>query len=125
MAERVAVVGVWRVDAVEAPFPRHLMTFHADGTLAQTNPEAGHPGASCSDGMGVWRCDGARVTARFVELTADRATRESTGHTVVELDLLVRGDRFTGTAGSRSFDTSGVAGPGPATTGVTGSRLSL
>lgn len=95
------VVGVWEVHAPAAPFPHHLMTFHADGTVLQANPDGARPEVSDSPGMGMWQPDphqpGA-VIGRFVEISVARSTREFLGRTSVAFQITVTGDTFTGAA---------------------------
>src|SRR5690349_7564154 len=69
------VVGVWLVRFPGAPFKYHMMTFHADGTLQQANPDAGNAHTRDSDGMGVWEIRSGKVVGKFVEITANRDTR--------------------------------------------------
>jgi hypothetical protein len=60
----------------EAPFQYHMFVFNSDGTMQQANPDAGDPNTSDSNGMGVWVPDGHRIKGKFVEVTADRTTRQ-------------------------------------------------
>ena len=53
------IVGTWLVKIPEAPFPYHMFVFHADGTMLQSNPDAGDPNTSDSNGAGVWVADAA------------------------------------------------------------------
>jgi hypothetical protein len=43
------IVGTWIVKAPEAPFPYHMFVFHADGTMQQSNPDAGDRNSSDSN----------------------------------------------------------------------------
>jgi hypothetical protein len=70
-----AIVGTWIVSIPDAPFPIHLFVFHGDGTVVQSNPEAGDPNTSDSNLMGVWVRNGDAFQGRIVEITADRATQ--------------------------------------------------
>src|SRR5689334_19900577 len=70
------IVGTWFVKIPEAPFPYHMFVFHSDGTMQQSNPDAGDPNTSDSNGMGVWTLEGDSIKGKFVEVTADRATRQ-------------------------------------------------
>jgi hypothetical protein len=47
------------------------MTFHADGTMLESNPDHGNRVTSDSNGMGAWRVDRVTVTGAFVEFTVD------------------------------------------------------
>jgi hypothetical protein len=71
-----SIVGTWIVKTPEAPFPYHMFVFHADGTLVQSNPDAGDPNTSDSNGIGVWVMDATAIKGKFVEVTADRSTRQ-------------------------------------------------
>jgi len=71
-----SIAGTWLVRIPEAPFPYHMFVFHSDGTMLQSNPDAGDPNTSDSNGMGVWLPDGGRIKGKFVEVTADRSTRQ-------------------------------------------------
>ena len=122
--ERHPVVGVWVVRAPEAPFPDHVFTFHADGTMVQANPEAGNPASSDSVGMGVWRADGDVVRGRFVEVRADRASGRPGGTGVVAFEVRVTGDAFTGRAEATFRDPEGGAS-GPHPTALAGTRFGL
>ncbi len=63
----------------DAPFPYHMYVFNADGTMQQTNPDAGDPRNSDSDGKGIWVVCGDRIKDKWVEVIADRATHKFTG----------------------------------------------
>jgi len=68
------IVGVWLVRAPEAPFPLHMFAFHSDGTVEQSNPDAGDLRTSDSNLMGVWRSNADRSGERQrSELHADRS----------------------------------------------------
>ena len=71
-----AIVGTWIVSIPDAPFPIHMFVFHGDGTVVQSNPEAGDPKTSDSNLMGLWVRDGEAFKGRLVEITADRETHE-------------------------------------------------
>src|ERR1700747_1588952 len=66
------IVGVGVVRAPEAPFPLHMFVFHPDGTVEQSNPDAGDPNTSDSNLMGVWAADGASVRGKLGEGARDR-----------------------------------------------------
>ena len=101
------IVGVWLVRAPEAPFPLHMFAFHSDGTVEQSNPDAGDPRTSDSNLMGVWRADGLGVRGKLVEVAADRATHQLVSRTEISFSLRVTGDAFAGTAEARSYDAAG------------------
>ena len=101
------IVGVWLVRAPEAPFPLHLFAFHADGTVEQSNPDAGDPNTSDSNLMGAWKPDGAGVSGKLVEVAADRTTHQLVSRTEIAFTLRVTGDTFSGTADARFYDAEG------------------
>jgi hypothetical protein len=43
------IVGAWIVTIPDAPFPLHTFVFHSDGTVEQSNPDAGDPNTSDSN----------------------------------------------------------------------------
>jgi hypothetical protein len=69
-----AVVGAWVVTIPDAPFPLHMFVFHSDGTVEQSNPDAGDPNTSDSNLMGGWRSVGDEYQGNLVEIAADRVT---------------------------------------------------
>lgn len=127
------IVGAWEVNAPGAPFPWHVMTFTADGTMSQSNPPAGNRDESDSSGHGVWatRVEAADpgacsvVDAEFVEFKARRGTGEYLGRGVVVLELNVAEGRFTGVAEAYRYDVAGTLVAGPLPTSVTGRRIVL
>ena len=80
-----AVVGAWVVKIPDAPFPLHMFVFHSDGTVVQSNPDAGDPNTS----------DSNRTTRQF-------ATRSE-----ISFELTVSGNTFIGMASATSFDATG------------------
>ena len=124
-----SVAGVWVVSAPDAPFARHVFTFHADGTMLQANPEAGNPHTSDSVGMGLWQAFGDRVVGRFVEVTATRATREDAGTGIVAFDVTLDrdGNRFVGRAEATFTAADGRprAPAAPRSTPLEGVRFTL
>jgi hypothetical protein len=111
------VIGTWLVTIPEAPFPLHMFAFHSDGTVQQSNPDAGDPNSSDSAAMGVWREDGNGVKGRLVEITADRITRQFVSRGEISFSVKVAGNALSGTATAVFYDASGqrVRGPVPAT----------
>lgn len=93
-----AIVGTWIVSIPDAPFPIHLFVFHSDGTVVQSNPEAGDPNTSDSNLMGVWVRDGDGYKGRIVEVTADRATHEFVSRGDITYRLTVNGNALHGNA---------------------------
>ncbi len=72
--QTLAVVGTWFVTIPEAPFPYHLFVFHSDGTVLQSNPDAGDANTSDSNLMGAWIAEGDHIRGKLVETAADRVT---------------------------------------------------
>ena len=117
------IVGTWFVKTPEAPFHYHMFVFHSDGTMQQTNPDAGDPNTSDSNGMGVWVLDGDRIRGKFVEVTADRTTRQFVSRGDISFLIGVTGNTFSGSASAVFYDAQGgrLKGPLPAT--LSGERL--
>lgn len=102
------VVGVWWVNAPDAPFARHMFTFHPDGTMQQSNPDAGDEVTSDSDGHGIWRRDGDTVEGVFGEVTASRTDHKPVTRGEITFSLQLHGaDTFEGSAVARFFDFDG------------------
>lgn len=116
-------VGAWFVSAPDAPFPRHVFVFHADGTMEQSNPDAGDAATSDSAGFGEWTLRSGTVAGRFGEVKATRGSGAYAGSGVVSFTLRVRGDRFTGSASAEFFDAAGRHVAGPLTTSLSGERV--
>lgn len=119
------IVGVWVVRFPDAPFKYHMMTFHADGTLEQANPDAGNRNTSDSDGMGIWEIRGGKVVGKFVEITANRDTRAFAARGEVSFTIEVTGDRFAGSAIGRFYDLDEKLVVGPINTAMDGTRVRL
>lgn len=111
------IVGTWFVKAPEAPFPLHVFVFHSDGTVLQSNPDAGDPDTSDSNAMGVWLPNGDGIKGKLVEITADRTTRQFASRGEISFSLKVNGNFFSGTASATFYDADGrrLRGPLPAT----------
>jgi len=75
-SESSSIVGAWLVTIPEAPFPYHLFIFDADGTVHQSNPDAGDANTSDSALMGAWTTSANEIKAKLVEVTADRNTHK-------------------------------------------------
>lgn len=118
-----SIVGAWVVRAPEAPFPLHMFVFHSDGTVEQSNPDAGDPNTSDSNLMGVWIADGAGVRGKLVEVAADRTTHRFVRRTEISYSLRVGGDTFSGTAEARFYDADGRPSGGHAAVTLEGERL--
>lgn len=115
---KASIVGAWYVDTVGAPFEPHGITFHADGTLDLTNPDAAEATNSSSAGMGAWQqTPKGSARGRFFEVNADKTTNQFTSILVVTFEFTVSGDTFTGPASASYFDGNRnlIAGPFPAT----------
>jgi hypothetical protein len=119
------IVGTWVVQAKDAPFPYHMFVFNADGTMQQANPDVGNPDASDSDGKGIWVKDGETVKGKFVEVSADRATRKFISRGEISYEITVNGDSFTGEAAGRFYDEDGKLLRGPFPTPLAGTRVTL
>jgi len=119
------IVGVWFVRFPDAPFKYHMVTFHQDGTMEQANPDAGDANTSDSDGMGVWEMRGGKVVGKFVEVTADRATRQFVARGEISFTLDVDGSRFTGDAVGRFYDLNEKMVAGPVNSGMDGTKVGL
>jgi hypothetical protein len=81
--------------------------FHSDGTVQQANPDAGDANTSDSIGMGVWVADGDGIKGKFVEVTADRTTRQFVSRGEISFSIKVNGNAFSGTASAIFYDTGG------------------
>ncbi|HEY6824223.1 MAG TPA: hypothetical protein VI195_07260 [Steroidobacteraceae bacterium] len=123
MSDPPAIVGTWVVQAPSAPFPLHLFVFHSDGTVQQSNPDAGDPHTSDSNAMGVWVGDGDRIRGKLVEITADRATHQFVSRGEIAFSLEVTGNEFRGTASANFYDANGQLLRGPVQTPLAGQRI--
>lgn len=117
------IVGVWEITADGAPFRHHVMTFHADGTMAQSNPDHGNRITSDSNGMGVWRAEGPAIVGAFLEFTVDRANPDLVTKGVVHFELFVTGVSLEGTAAANFYDLAGNLLNGPLKADLTGTRF--
>jgi len=117
------IVGTWIVKAPEAPFPYHMFVFHADGTMQQSNPDAGDPNSSDSNGLGVWVKNGDAIKGRFVEVTADRTSRQFASRGEISFAVKVNGNILTGTASAIFYDAEGRRLRGPITATMQGRRV--
>lgn len=92
--------------------------------MQQANPDAGDPRSSDSDGKGIWVTADDRITGKWVEVTADRATHKYTGRTEISYSIGVSGDTFTGTESISSFDADGTRTASPSSpTSLEGRRV--
>ena len=92
------IVGTWLIQTPEAPFPLHLFIFHADGTVQQSNPDAGDPDTSDSNLMGAWEPEGDHIRGRVVELRADRITHRYVSRGEISFILTATADTLNGKA---------------------------
>ena len=74
------------------------------GPLQQSNPDAGDPNSSDSNGLGVWGRDGDAVKGKFVEVTADRMTRQFVSREEISFVVKVNGNALIGTASAIFYD---------------------
>src|ERR1019366_933527 len=65
--ETPPIIGTGLVKAPETPFPYHMFIFHSDGTMLQSNPDAGDPNTSDINGAGVWTRVAGGIKGKFVE----------------------------------------------------------
>lgn len=119
------VVGVWIVEAPEAPFPHHVFSFHGDGTMVQSNPDGANPRTADSAGMGLWRAKGSLVVGRFVEVGAWRESRTFAGTSAIAFEIVVNGDGFRGHAETRLTDAAEQAVGESRSTALIGRRFTL
>jgi hypothetical protein len=117
------IVGAWLVKIPAAPFPLHMFVFHSDGTVVQSNPDAGDPNTSDSNLMGAWQSDGDGYKGKLVEITADRITHQFASRGEVSFAVKVSGNTFSGTASATFFDPSGRQVKGPIQVTLAGERI--
>jgi hypothetical protein len=117
------IVGTWLVKIPEAPFPLHMFTFHSDGTVQQSNPDAGDPNGSDSSAMGVWLAERDQVKGKLVEITADRTTRQFVSRGEISFSLKVDGNALSGTAVAVFYDEGGRTVRGPVRATLEGQRV--
>ncbi len=114
-----AIVGTWFVKAPEAPFQYHMFISIQTGPCSKRIRTRENPNTSDSNGMGVWLPDGDRIKGKFVEVTADRTTRQFVSWGEISFSIKVNGDDFNGTASAIFYDAKGLRlrGPLPGNTG--------
>jgi hypothetical protein len=118
-----AIVSTWFIEMPTAPYPYHLFTFHADGTVIQSNPDAGDPRHSDSNLMGAWTAIGDRFTAKLVETAADRTTHKFVGRTELAMSIQVQANSLHGTGIASVFDATGKLDGTPHTFTFQGDRI--
>jgi hypothetical protein len=119
------IVGAWVVKIPGAPFPLHVFVFHSDGTVEQSNPDAGDPNTSDSNLMGVWQAGGDGYRGKLVEITADRVTHQFASRGEISFAVKVDGNSFVGSATAAFFDPDGRQIRGPTTVAASGERVML
>lgn len=117
------IVGTWFVRIPEAPFQYHMFVFNSDGTMLQANPDAGDSNTSDNNGMGAWVPDGDRIKGKFVEVTADRTTRQFVSRGEISFSLKVSGNALSGTASASFYDVEGRRLRGPLQATMEGRRV--
>jgi hypothetical protein len=100
-----------------------MFVFHADGTMLQSNPDAGDPNSSDSNGLGVWVRDGDAMRGKFVEVTADRMTHQFVSRGEISFVVKVKGNALIGTASAIFYDAEGRRLRGPITATMEGQRV--
>jgi len=91
--------------------------------MLQSNPDAGDPNSSDSNGLGVWVRDGDATKGKFVELTADRMTRQFVSRGEISFVVKVNGNALIGTASAVFYDAEGRRLRGPITATLEGQRV--
>lgn len=111
-----SIIGAWYVDTIGAPFAPHAISFHADGIIDLTNPDAAEAQNSSSAGMGEWVATRNGARGVFIEVNADKTTNKFTTLLRVTFEVRLDGNRFRGPATAEYFDGNRnlVAGPFPA-----------
>lgn len=117
------IVGAWVVNIPDAPFPLHMFVFHSDGTVEQSNPDAGDPNSSDSNLMGAWQAVGDEYRGNLVEITADRITHKFAARGEISFELKVSDNAFAGTASAAFFGPSGRQIRGPIRVRMEGARV--
>lgn len=117
------IAGAWFVKVPGAPFEYQMYIFNVDGTMQESNPDAGDANASDSTGFGAWTGNGGHVVGKFVEVTADRTTRKFVSRGEISFEITVDGDSFTGTATGRFYDIKGMLVRGPVHASMKGARI--
>ncbi len=117
------IVGAWLVKSPEAPFPLHLFVFHADGTIVQSNPEAGNAKTSDSNLMGQWVADGDGIKGKLIEVSADRSTHKFVSRGEISIAVTVRGNEFQGKANAVFYGPGEQIVGGPVAATLEGHRI--
>ncbi|MBV9303204.1 MAG: hypothetical protein JOY53_13925 [Acidobacteriaceae bacterium] len=91
--------------------------------MLQSNPDAGDPNTSDSSGAGVWTAVAGGIKGKFVEVTADRRTRQFVSRGEISFVVQVRGDSLSGKASAVFYDEEGRQMRGPLTATLEGRRV--
>lgn len=119
------LVGAWRVTFVGAPTPYHMYTFHADGTVIQSNPPRGNSQTSDTNLHGVWEARDGKVYARLEEWRMDQTDPKNVTVGVVQFEIVVDGDTFAGPSGFKVLDANSKTVEGPYEESLSGQRVKL
>lgn len=117
------VVGAWYARVAGAPFTYQMYLFNSDGTMQESNPDAGDRHTSDSTGFGAWKSDGKVVYGTFVEVTAGRDTHAFVNRGDIAFRLTIDGDRLSGTETARFYDARGKLVTGPLHATIEGTRV--
>lgn len=64
VAAPAPIVGAWYTRVPGAPFEYQMYLFDSDGTMQESNPDAGDAHTSDSTGFGAWKSNGTTITAK-------------------------------------------------------------
>jgi hypothetical protein len=73
--------------------------------------------------MGAWATDGDRIKGRFVEIAADRTTRQFVSRGEISFLIQVNGNAFSGTASAIFYDAEGRPLRAPLAATLEGQRV--
>lgn len=121
--DKKAIIGAWYVDTLGAPFAPHGISFHADGIVDLTNPDAAEATNSSSAGMGEWVATKNGFKGVFIEVNADKGTNQFTTLLQVTFEVKVNGNTFQGPAEARYFDGNRNLVNGPFRADLRGQRI--
>src|SRR5215469_12108327 len=105
--------------APEAAFPYHMFAFHS-GTMLQSNPDPGDPGTSDGSLDSSFRC---YQGGKFVEVRADRVTRQFVPRGEISFLIQVKGDAPSAMATAVFYDLQGRRVRGASSTTLEGRRV--
>lgn len=124
-SDKKAIIGAWYVDTLGAPFAPHGISFHADGIIDLTNPDAAEATNSSSAGMGEWVPTKTGFKGVFIEVNADKTTNDFTTLLRVTFEVQVNGNTFQGPAVAEYFDGNRVRVAGPFPADLRGQRITV